>query len=256
MNHENCRINEKMLQESTVKKNRAGFTLVEMAIVLVIVGLLLGGLLMPLSAQVEQRRISETQKALDEIKEALIGYAIANKRFPRPATSATNGVENPATCANDAACSGFIPWATLGVTKLDAWGKIIRYSVTPAFANASITLSTVANRKVFTRDQTTGATSYLIGQVGACTTALQCAPAVVFSHGKLRLGTNDAGTAIADDTATNLDEDANNTGPTDYYQRTPTDSTAAATGGEFDDLVTWLSSNILFNRMVAAGQLP
>jgi prepilin-type N-terminal cleavage/methylation domain-containing protein len=63
MNYENSRIKKKILQESTVKMNRAGFTLVEMAIVLVIVGLLLGGLLMPLSAQIEQRRIGETQKA-------------------------------------------------------------------------------------------------------------------------------------------------------------------------------------------------
>jgi type II secretory pathway pseudopilin PulG len=212
---------------------------------------------MPLSTQVEQRRIDETQKALEEIKEALIGYAVANKRLPRPATSATNGAENPAPCPNDAACSGFIPWTTLGVTKLDSWGKIIRYSVTPDFANADITLTTFTNRKVLTRDPTTGATSYLIGRATACDAATpQCgAPAVVFSHGKRRLGTTDAGVAIPDDTATNLDEDANNTGPTDYYQRTPSENTAA-TGGEFDDIVTWLSPNILFNRMVAAGKLP
>ena len=238
-----------------MKTNRAGFTLVEMAIVLVIIGLLLGGLLMPLQAQIDNQRIKETQKALDEVKEALIGFAVANGRLPRPATSATNGAENPATCPTDAACSGFIPWATLGVTKLDAWGKIIRYSVNPGFANANITLTTVANRKVLTRDGAS-ATSFLIGQAAACTATQQCAPVVVFSHGKQRLGTTDAGVAIPEDTATNLDEDANNTGPTDYYQRTPSENTAAATGGEFDDIVTWLSPNILFNRMVAAGKLP
>lgn len=241
----------------TCRFKPSGFTLVEMAIVLVIVGLLLGGMLMPLSAQMEQRKISETQKALDEIKEALIGFAVANKRLPRPATSATDGTERATACTTDAECTGFIPWTTLGVSKLDAWGKIIRYSVTPAFANANITLpAAAANRKVLTRDGA-GATSYLIGQAAACNaTAQQCAPAVVLSHGKARLGTNEAGTAIAEDTATNLDEDANNAGPTDYYQRTPSENTTAATGGEFDDIVTWLSPNILFNRMVAAGQLP
>ncbi len=72
-----------------MKAKRAGFTLVEMAIVLVIVGLLLGGLLMPLSAQVEQRRIGETQKALDEIKEALVGFAIANTIFISKTPAAT-----------------------------------------------------------------------------------------------------------------------------------------------------------------------
>ncbi|HLD09715.1 MAG TPA: prepilin-type N-terminal cleavage/methylation domain-containing protein, partial [Methylophilaceae bacterium] len=53
-----------------------GFTLVEMAVVLVIVGLLLAGLLMPLSAQLDQRNTTDTQKALAEIQQALIGYAI------------------------------------------------------------------------------------------------------------------------------------------------------------------------------------
>ena len=57
------------------KYHSGGFTLVEIAIVLVIVGLLIGGLLTPLAAQLEQRRGSETQKALDEAKEALFGFA-------------------------------------------------------------------------------------------------------------------------------------------------------------------------------------
>ena len=66
-----------------------GFTLIEMAIVLMIVGLLLGGLLVPLSAQMDQRNISDTQKAMSEIKEALIGYAMANGRLPCPAVPTT-----------------------------------------------------------------------------------------------------------------------------------------------------------------------
>ena len=28
------------------------------------------------------------------------------------------------------------------------------------------------------------------------------------------------------------------------------------TGAEFDDIVTWISPSMLFNRMIAAGQLP
>ena len=65
-----------------------------MAMVLMIVGLLLGGMLVPLSAQMDQRNVSDTQKTLSDIKEALIGYAIANGRFPCPASSTSNGVES------------------------------------------------------------------------------------------------------------------------------------------------------------------
>ncbi len=62
-----------------------GFSLIELAIVLVVVALLIGGLLVPLSMQIEQQRIRDTQKTLEEIKEALVGFAIANGRLPRPA---------------------------------------------------------------------------------------------------------------------------------------------------------------------------
>ena len=230
-----------------------GFTLAEMAVVLVIVALLIAGMMLPLSAQQDIRARQETEKTLNDIRDALVGFAAANGRLPRPATSAVNGAENPATCGNDAACSGFIPWATLGVHKFDGWNKLIRYSVTPAFANAPITLTTVANRTVQARDAA-GAAIYLAGQA-VCNTASQCVPAVVFSQGRRNWGTNEAGDALADESATNADEDANDTGPTNYFSRLPVTDTAAI-GGEFDDMVVWLPTTILINRMIAAGKLP
>ncbi len=66
-----------------------GFTLVEMAVVLVIIGLLLGGLLIPLSTQMENDKRKETQATLAAIREALIGYAVINGSLrPAPATAA------------------------------------------------------------------------------------------------------------------------------------------------------------------------
>ena len=76
-----------------------GFTLIELSVVVLVITLLLGSLLIPLATQVEQRNMSETQKRLQEIKEALIGFAIANGRFPCPAigtgASTDSGVRNP-----------------------------------------------------------------------------------------------------------------------------------------------------------------
>lgn len=57
-------------------KQSRGFTLIEMAIVLVIVTILIGGLAMPLAAQIQARRIAETKKTLEEAREAIIGYAM------------------------------------------------------------------------------------------------------------------------------------------------------------------------------------
>jgi len=56
-----------------------GFTLIEMAIVLVIITILIGGLAMPLSAQIQARRIAETKRTLEEAREAIIGYAMSHK---------------------------------------------------------------------------------------------------------------------------------------------------------------------------------
>ncbi len=230
---------------------------------MVIVALLIAGLMIPLAAQQDIRARQETEKTLNEIREVLIGFAVANGRLPRPSNLTAgipDGIE-AGTCADDAACSGFIPWATLGVPKLDGWGKLIRYSVTPAYANATITMSTMtnaSNRKVLSRDAF-GAVIYLAGQAAACPltppSLNPCVPAVIFSHGRLNHGTNEVGTALSDDSATNVDEDANNAGPTNYFSRLPATDTGVP-GGEFDDLVIWLPTSILTNRLIAAGKLP
>lgn len=57
-------------------KSQKGFSLIELAIVLVIVTLLIGGLAVPLSAQIEARRIAETRKIMEEAREAIVGYAM------------------------------------------------------------------------------------------------------------------------------------------------------------------------------------
>lgn len=229
----------------------SGFSLVELAIVLIIVGLLTSSLILPLSAQIDQRNINETRQQLNEIREALIGFSVVNGRLPRPATSLSDGRENPAVCSSEADCTGFIPWNTLGMKKTDAWNKMIRYSVTPEYANSAFALTTLGSKKVQTRDSA-GTTSYLVGASGSCASS-PCAPAVVLSFGKNNWGTSPEGTAIADNSTTNADEDINATATTVFFSRDPSNVTG---GGEFDDLVVWIPLYVLFNRMVAAGKLP
>ena len=230
-------------------RGQRGFSLVELAIVLVIVGLLIGGLLTPLSVQFEQRRINDTQRALEETREALLGFAIRNGYLPCPAISAANGIEHRigAACAKR---TGYIPWATLGVAKLDAWGRIYRYSVTPAFANSQylFTLGTARDITVASRDTQGRLTP---------ATGLADIPALVMSHGRNGFGAvSDVGIPVAAPVDGNADERVN-AGPsgTAFISRVPADNPAAP-GGVFDDLVAWVSPNVLFNRMVAAGTLP
>lgn len=243
---------------------QSGFTLIEMAMVLMIVGLLLGGMLVPLSAQMDQRNVSDTQKTLSDIKEAIIGYAIANGRFPCPASATSNGVESFATTpvvgsANNGYCSnfynGFVPAATLGITStvdsqgnigfaVDSWGNRIHYAVTQANSKAFTTNSGMHNAwnsgltpdlLVCSSSTASGFGSSSCGTNNALTSS-PGVPVVIFSTGKN--GPNSGGS----DEAANL---ANN--------KTFVSHPPAPT---FDDLVVWISPNILYNRMVAAGTLP
>ena len=236
------------------RSNDRGFSLIELAIAIFVIALLLGGILVPLSTQVEQRKNNETQKTLNEVKEALLGYALAKGYLPCPAISATIGIEDRtgATCTG-AKRQGFLPWATLGTSKLDSWGHIFRYSVTPAFSNSTMffTFSTARDISIRTRDAT--------GSIVNLSNANDI-PAVVFSVGRNgNWGTSDDGISVGDLSPTNVDEDTNNDGGGTgriYFSRTTSDNTAALFGGEFDDIVVWLSNSILLNRMVAAGRLP
>ncbi len=247
-----------------------GFTLVEMAMVLLIVALLLGGMLVPLSAQMEQRNISDTQKALSEIKEAIIGYALANGQLPCPAIAtiptgqANAGIAQTPPCTGTNS-SGVLPWATLGVSETDAWGNRYTYRVTPEFADAisantygyDIAFSCVSTH-ICTPPSNPLNASFALCSCGTLnvlsaatvgTTVAGNVPAVIISHGKNGAGAyTPQGTQLA--VGSNADEQENSDGSADttYVTHTPTPT--------FDDLVVWISPNILLNRMVVAGKLP
>lgn len=224
-----------------------GFTLVEMAVVLVIIGLMFGGLLMPLSAQVDQRNYSETRQHMNDIREALIGYGLAHGYLPCPTSSTSNGAEERtgSTCTNRA---GFLPWAELGVPKLDAWGHLYRYSVSPAYAALTkISLTTSGDITIKTRDSSGSLVNLTNSGV---------IPATVVSFGKNGvLGNTNDGSLISNSSTTNIDEVTNGSGTTTFVSRDFTNNTAVG-GGEIDDIVIWISPSLYLNRMVSAGQLP
>jgi len=238
-------------------------------VILMIVGVL--GAFFAMSAltgaNADRDKVTATTLTLAQTRDALIGFAVTNRRLPRPATSALNGVEM-AACGTEAACTGLIPWATLGISKLDGWGKVIRYSVTPQFATGTIALTFTATKKV---RNGAGTLTFQRGTPAPCVTPLatatdtvaDCVPAVIFSQGKNNFGTTDAGGTVPNSSVgpTNLDEISDNTGlvapdpaGVTFIQRTSTENTASP-GGEFDDLVIWLSPVTLRVQMQKAGVL-
>lgn len=238
-----------------MKKNRqSGFSLIEVAVVLFILVLLLGSLLIPLATQVEQRQISDTEKTLEDIRDALLGFAVTNGYLPCPDTD-NDGLEN-VNVANDrcgtiaaSIAAGNLPWQTLGLGNTDTWGNRFRYVIREEYGrrqplSTTFTLSTPATMRVCT--------------VAACTPAANVltssAVAVVLSHGKNGLGATNSTTGVANPNASSTDELENTDNDRDIVSRVLSGSGTAA--GEFDDIVVWLPQYTLFNRMIAAGKLP
>ena len=71
-------------------RSQQGFTLVELAIVMLIMGLVIGGLAMPLAVQRENARIRDGQAQLDAVLDAVEGFALVNGYLPCPATPASS----------------------------------------------------------------------------------------------------------------------------------------------------------------------
>jgi prepilin-type N-terminal cleavage/methylation domain-containing protein len=255
---------------------QSGFSLVELAIVMLIISILLAGVMMPLAIQREVRGYTDTKKTMDDIREALIGFTLANGRLPCPATKTvadgTAGAGTEALTGN--ACTsvtGVIPWVTLNVPETDEWGGRFTYRVTSAFGDtyanstwgcaptanpaspASFALCASGDMKIQSR--TTAKAAYDLTSIAL--------PAVFISHGKNGRGayrTNGVQIAAA---PAGTDELTNSTPSTIFISReiTPASSSCSDTAGatpmcEFDDLVAFVPLTTLMNRMVVSGKLP
>jgi prepilin-type N-terminal cleavage/methylation domain-containing protein len=222
-------------------KRARGFSLLEMAVVLVIVGLLLGGLLGSVSGLQSRQRDASTERQLEQMRDALVTFAAVNGRLPcpadpaTPATTAGAGLERPPTPAGCAGgTTGVLPWATLGLPQADAWGRRFTYRVTAAFARSlpAITLTSVGDGTV--------------RNLAGVDIAVQV-PAVILSHGanaRRSFGTNGVlGAASAD-----AGELENANGNAVFVSDVPT--------ATFDDVVAWVPTSLLMGRMLQAGRLP
>ncbi len=224
---------------TSANKPATGFTILELAIVLLIVSALTASLLGPFTNYLYQRQVAQTEKSLEEIKEALLGFAAANGRLPFPAAIGGDGTEDNTTNCSNGYCSGQIPWQTLGITRMDAWNNFIRYSVGDKFTVTPVKFASTAatDPDVDTRLPGAAATTRIATNV----------PAIVWSVGR-----RDVQDGVNSDEQENrrlfLHTSATPTIITRQYSETGT------VGGEFDDLVVWVSAPVLFNRMLSGGQ--
>jgi prepilin-type N-terminal cleavage/methylation domain-containing protein len=175
-----------------MKKN--GFTLVELAIVTIILGILAISAIPVSTSVLRSARIQDTKQKLNAIENALEAYLIINGRLPCPAsledaTSATLGDEegSASACLDGAGhleitaggiFYGTVPTAELGLSNSamsDGWGNKISYIIDEQFVTS---FSTTADT----------AATIIINTGSASTNVTNDAVYVLVSHGENQLG--------------------------------------------------------------------
>lgn len=244
------------------EKSRRGFTLIELVVALAVIGLLLGAIMTPLATQYRVRTIKEAERNLNEVKQALIGYAMTHRRLPCPDTDSTpDGQENPIGGGTCTALEGFLPWNTLGVDASDVWGRLYIYRVSPEFTHQTVPGSPPAGSQLDLNDP---------GNINVVDRASDkteinlttSAAAVIVSLGGNGFGGTDTDfNSLA--APTGADEQENTDSDVKFVRRnysigaaTCSDTVGATPFCEYDDLVTWIPEPLLKSQLVQAGRLP
>lgn len=254
------------------KSSITGFTLIEIAIVLLIVTILLGYTVAMFPVQQELRQYREANSEMNSIITQLVGFAQINGRLPCPDTNALPGTVDGMEDISGNGCAayfGYLPSGTLGIDGrydtttigrlLDPWGQPYRYAVSDAdfstdgdydfvfqngirnegIANVTADLSICDDSPNATANQTgciaAGGNDVVSGVV-----------AVVISTGK------DRNQIISNVQSENTDNFDDGTQDKVYVSK----ARSEASGREYDDVVKWLSLNQLISKMIEADQLP
>jgi prepilin-type N-terminal cleavage/methylation domain-containing protein len=257
-----------------------GFTLVELAVVMTVVALLLASLMYTLSAQTEQRSIEETRRRLEQARELVLAYVVANGRLPCPArcagwpnctTTSAEVRDGTGTCTDgtqdhyggtlaSGAVGGLLPAQTIGSQQVniggfavDYWGNPIRYAVARTVGTCTGPLTPHWTHAGNMRTNGIGCQPTVISAANCGGAANQIMSqntvvAIIFSTGKN--GTTTGGTGT--DEAANLNGGGNTDPIFVYHPPTPSDFV----NGEFDDQFSWITAGELYGKLIAAGILP
>lgn len=262
-----------------------GFTLVEVAIVLVILALALSSLMYTLSAQLEQGSIEETRRRLEQARSLVLAFAIVHGRLPCPARSSSFGdeVRNASGQCTDGAAEdhyggtlpggatgGLLPARAIGFQPadsdgfaVDAWGNRLRYAV-EKFVTGCSGASTLPHFTSATNLKANGITCQprdlllcksAVGVNGTAGATNCGASANSLTNQNLVVAViHSVGRNFPAAGAGGIDEAANLNGDPVFVSHTP--APAGAVNGEFDDQVTWIAAGELYARLIAAGVLP
>ena len=224
-------------------RDMAGLSLIEVAIALAVSALLLGGLMVPLAAQIDRYRLRETEAALGNALEALLGYAAAHdNRLPCPDIDGDGMEDRPGPIS--APCRGIegeLPRATLGIPGRDGWGRPLRYRGNDALTGPGGIPRPPNTRGALRIDNPRTGERLTVGDPEA-------PAAILFS-----CGANGHPDDENDGTGGSPAGCTNPLRPDPRYAHAVPGRPGS---GGFDDVLVWMSKNVLLGRLVRAGTWP
>lgn len=232
------------------KYSSNGFSLIELAIVLAVIGLFVGGAIGAYGRWAEKQRYEQAVEDIEIAKKAIIGYAISNGFLPcSDISSAIEGNEDRTGGQCTALAAGefrVLPYADLSVEGFDPWGTVYRYRAHPNYSDSANLFTLIDINGLTVND---GGDDGVPPQDVATNVAF-----VVYSIG-LDQGRND--TIQQDENLDNIGADD------DLFSKPPTflpfnenDPADVNDNTGFDDVISWVSTHELKLYMLEAGQLP
>lgn len=231
--------------------NQAGFSIVEMSMVLAVMGVMTTAIASGSVGVVESKRVDTAKIKLEAIEEAIVRFAAAARRLPCPADATATGntaigVEqiSEGTCTGEQN-DGIVPWVTLGLPQeaaLDPWGRLITMRVADLTANsafpANLTfagLRPLDSQGLDVSELTANdALRPIMRPAAVATDPLNGAAYVLISHGRDGLGGYTAArTLVAGDAVGNQSNNANN----NNVNGTGTPYVMGSSRTGFDDIV-------------------
>lgn len=225
-----------------------GFSLLEMAIALVILSLMMGWLMTPLKVQYGLQKYQQTEQRLYTAQQALLGHALIYHYLPCPDNDQPpDGWENVLSNQSCASDEGVLPWQQLGIVATDAWGRYFRYRADSTFTHHSQWFSVSAAESASNIQVTS--------DTGAATSVPSRPAAIILSHGENGLGgiqSVSGGGAYVMPAPSHVDERENADGDLAFVDQAQQQTGTAV----FDDRLIMLSPKVLIQQMVQAQRLP
>jgi prepilin-type N-terminal cleavage/methylation domain-containing protein len=203
-------------------RNQKGFTLIEIAIVMVIIGLLAGGGISLMKIFTERKARNDTLEYLKTVRMALISYADNYGHLPWADT------DNDGQ-SNNGSAVGMLPYYTLQINPSDAYRRPLRYELSSNLGTSRASSCTALKAGLASRP-------FVVDADGAA--AAFAVAAVLISAGPMDA---DGNANVFDGLNAGSHTGNNTTGNPNYLRHPPVSN--------FDDLAIYISGNELFGHL-------